>query len=183
MDQSFTFVIMGATGDLAKLRLIPAIYMLLKLNTVSRVAIVGVARSEATIRSILDEAKKNIKNVDEAVWTKLCQSAYYQKLDFTQTADFEVLKNKIEEIEKKENLSGNRLFYLATLPEHFESASTNLAKVDLVNVKDNKWERVLYEKPFGDSLHSAKKINKEIENADINIVVPNDLHDPLIISQ
>jgi glucose-6-phosphate 1-dehydrogenase len=162
-DKNLTFVIMGATGDLAKLKLIPAVYTLLKLGTVSKVSIVGVARSEVTIQSILDEARKNIKNIDEAVWFKLCQSAYYQKLDFANLDDFESLRNKIVEIEQKENLSGNRLFYLATLPEHFEAASVNLAKVGLVDSKDDKWERVLYEKPFGNDLASAIKINKAID--------------------
>jgi glucose-6-phosphate 1-dehydrogenase len=163
MEKNFTIVIMGATGDLAKLKLIPAIYKLLKLNTVSKVALIGVARSEVTIQSILDEARRNIKDLDEVVWNKLCQSAYYQKLDFENSVDFEALKVKIKEIEAQNNLSGNRLFYLATLPEHFEIASVNLAKVGLVNSKDDKWERVLYEKPFGDSLESAKKINKTID--------------------
>jgi glucose-6-phosphate 1-dehydrogenase len=163
MEKNFTFVIMGATGDLAKLKLIPAIYMLLKLNTVARLSLVGVARSDVTMQSILDEAKKSIKNLDEAVWDKLCQSAYYQRLDFDNLKDFESLRDKIKEIEQKENLSGNRLFYLATLPEHFEAATINLAKVGLVNCRDDKSERVLYEKPFGNSLRAAKKINKTID--------------------
>jgi glucose-6-phosphate 1-dehydrogenase len=164
-NKSFTFVIMGATGDLARLKLIPAIYKLLKLNTVSQVSLIGVARSNTSIQAILDEAKKGIKGIDEAVWNKLGEHAYYQRLDFDNRADFESLRDKIKEIEAKDSLSGNRLFYLATLPEHFESATRNLAAVGLVNPKDDKWERVLYEKPFGDSLHSAKQINKEIDRA------------------
>lgn len=154
---------MGATGDLAKLKLIPAIYTLLKLNTVSKVSLIGVARSDVTMSSILDEAKKNIKNIDEEVWRKLYNSAHYQKLDFTNLSDFESLKNKIVEIESAEGLSGNRLFYLATLPEHFESATINLAKTGLVNNKSDSWQRVLYEKPFGEDLVSAKRINKTID--------------------
>lgn len=159
---NFTIIIMGATGDLAKLKLIPAIYKLLKLNTASKISLIGVARSEVTIRSILDEAKKNIKDLDEMVWDKLCENATYQRLDFDNLLDFENLKNRILEIEKRDSLSGNRLFYFATLPEHFEIASINLAKVGLVNSQDDKWERVLYEKPFGNSLESAQKINKTI---------------------
>jgi len=162
MEMNFTIIIMGATGDLAKLKLIPAIYKLLKLNPKSKIAFMGVARSDVSIQSILNEAKDNIKDLDLEVWKKLCQSAYYQKLDFEKIGDFENLKNKIKEIEKRENLSGNRLFYLATLPEHFEAATINLAKVGLVNSKDEKWEKVLYEKPFGDSFSSARKINKVI---------------------
>ncbi len=163
MKNSFTFIIMGVTGDLAKLKLIPAIYNLLKLNTVSHVALIGVARSPVTIQSVLEEAKGNIKNVDEAIWARLTQSAYYQQLNFDNLADFENLRNKIKEVEAKEGLSGNRLFYLATLPEHFENATRNLSAVGLVNSKDDKWERVLYEKPFGDSLHTARQINREID--------------------
>ena len=163
MDKNFTFIIMGATGDLAKLKLIPAIYKLLKLNTVSQVSLIGVARSDITIQSILDESKKNIKDLDEAVWNKLCEKSYYQRLDFDKLDDFENLKNKIKEVELKDGLSGNRLFYLATLPEHFENATKNLAAVGLVDPKDDKWERVLYEKPFGNDLYSAKQINKEID--------------------
>lgn len=162
-EKNFTFVIMGVTGDLAKFKLIPAIYNLLKLKTISHVALIGVARSDVTIQSILEEAKKVIKDVDQTVWNKLCASAYYQRLDFDNLKDFESLRDKIMEVEKKDSLSGNRLFYLATLPEHFASASVNLSKVGLVNCKDEKWERVLYEKPFGDSLHTARQINKTID--------------------
>ena len=163
MEKNFTFVIMGVTGDLSKLKLIPAIYNLLKLNTVSKVSLIGVARSDVSMQSILDEAKKNILDLDEKVWNKLCTSAHYQRLDFGNLKDFENLRDKIKAVELKDGLSGNRLFYLATLPEHFESATLNLAKVGLVNCHDDKCERVLYEKPFGDSLHSAKKINKTID--------------------
>lgn len=162
METRIVFVILGITGDLTKTKLIPAIYNLLKINPLSQISILGVARSNVTIQSILDSARKNIKNLDEAIWKKLCALAYYEKLDFSNLEDFKNLKNKIIEIEKKNNLSGNRLFYLATLPEHFELITINLANVGLVNSKDNKWERVIYEKPFGDSLHLAKKINKVI---------------------
>ena len=117
MEKNFTFIIMGATGDLAKLKLIPAIYKLLKLNIISQVSLLGVARSDTTIQAILDEAKKYIKDLDENLWSILCQSAYYQRLDFENLKDFESLRDKIKEIEKEKSLSGNRLFYLATLPE------------------------------------------------------------------
>ncbi len=163
MEKNFTFVIMGVTGDLAKLKLIPAIYNLLKLNPTMRVSLIGTARSDTTIQSILDESKKLISNLDTAVWNKLYNSAHYVRLNFDNFADFENLRAKILEVETQNNLSGNRLFYLATLPEHFEAATINLAKAGLVNCKDNKWERVLYEKPFGESLASAKQINKTID--------------------
>ncbi len=163
MQKGITFVIMGITGDLSKLKLIPAIYSLLKLNVISEISLLGVARSENTIEAILGEAKNNIKDFDPVVWQKLCNSAHYQKLDFNVLDDFRKLKDTIVKLEKENNLSGDRLFYLATLPEYFEMATINLAEVGLVNCRDSKWERVLYEKPFGDSLKSARKINKVID--------------------
>ena len=163
MENNFTFIIMGVTGDLARLKLIPAIYKLLKLNTVAHISLIGVARSMVTIQAVLDEAKIQIKDLDEAVWGRLCALATYQQLDFNNEADFVALRDKIKAVEARDGLSGNRLFYLATLPEHFAAATKNLAKVGLVNSKDDKWERVLYEKPFGDSLHSAREINRVID--------------------
>ena len=162
-EKSVTFVIMGATGDLTKLKLIPAIYSLLKLNVVSCISLIGVARSDVTIQSILDEAKKSIKDLDINVWNKLCKSAQYQRLDFNSLDDFCSLSNKIKETEKRENLSHNRIFYLATLPEHFKIATENLAKVGLGKNQKNGWEKILYEKPFGNDLYSAQDINKTID--------------------
>lgn len=163
VEKNFTFIIMGATGDLTKLKLIPAIYKLLKQDPAFHISLIGVARSDVTIDSILNQSKAFITDFDQAVWDRLCRSAQYVRLNFDNLKDFEILRDKIKEVEKQENLSGNRLFYLATLPEHFEAATINLAKVGLVNSQDAKWERVLYEKPFGDGLHSAKKINKTID--------------------
>jgi glucose-6-phosphate 1-dehydrogenase len=168
INKKLTFVVFGITGDLAKLKLIPAIYMLLKQNPDLSICLIGVARSPVSIESILDEAKGNlstqagIKDLDEKIWQRLYNNASYQTLDLTNFADFEKLKNKVMEIESQNKLSGDRLFYLATLPEYFESTTENLAKVGLVNVKDKKWERVIYEKPFGKDLKTARQINKKI---------------------
>jgi glucose-6-phosphate 1-dehydrogenase len=162
-DKNLNFVLMGATGDLAKLKLIPAIYNLLKIGAIERLFLVGVARSPVTIQSILDEAKKNIKNVDEAVWYKLASSAKYQSLDFSKPEDFVLLKKVIEEQEASAGAVGNRLFYLATLPEHFEAITLNLSASGLIQNSKERFTRVLYEKPFGENLASAKRINKVID--------------------
>ena len=86
------------------------------------------------------------------------------KVNFDMPEDYQNLKSKIVEIETKNGLSGNRLFYLATLPDHFESITYNLSKAGLVGGGD-KIQRVIYEKPFGNDLASAKKINACIEQS------------------
>jgi len=160
MKDGVTFVILGATGDLTKRKLIPAIYHLVKNGKIGKFAIVGAARSNIQIKKILSESEKFIKNLDKKAWKKVIYFSYYHRVDFYQQEDYRQLKKFVEEIEKKHKLSGNRLFYLATMPQHFEIMTFNLAKIGLVKTKG--WARCAYEKPFGEDLKSAKKINKSI---------------------
>lgn len=161
MIDDFTIVIMGATGDLAKLKLIPALYELVKWGKIKKFAFVGAAASNPGIASILDEAKKNIADLDERAWDIVASASSYVPVNFTAAGDYQTLKMRVEEIEKQKGLSGKRLFYLATSPEFFETVSVNLAAVGLVDKKRGD-ERVIYEKPFGRDLKSAKRINATI---------------------
>ncbi len=158
MNENCTIVILGVTGDLAKLKLIPAIYELIKSKKIGKFSLIGTASSERDANMILDEVKKNITEIDENIWNILKNSFMYCKVNFGMPEDYVNLKSKIDEIETKNVLSGNRLFYLATLPENFESITRNLSKVGLVGGA-GKIQRVIYEKPFGHNLTSAKKIN------------------------
>ena len=152
---------MGATGDLTKLKLLPSIYGLIKDKKVGKISIIGAAFPETTASAILDEAIINVPNVDLNIWDELKRVFHYVRLDFNKVEDYTTLKLKIDEIEKAEGLPGNRLFYLATLPHHFDSITINLNRVKLINSKDG-WQRVIYEKPFGYDLKSAKEINTSI---------------------
>ncbi len=160
MIENATIVIMGASGDLAKLKLIPAVYMLLKTGRIGSVRVIGTASSEQNAASILAEAKSNIKNCDEAVWQQLTSAFSYRRVNFNELADFPALKADIESFEQG-NAKAVRLFYLATLPEHFEAASMHLAKSGIVG-KGNPLDRIVYEKPFGWDLASAKNISSTI---------------------
>lgn len=155
------FIILGATGDLAKREIIPAIYYLVKNKKLERFAIIGAARREVKISTILNEAKKYVKDLDSKVWKKIEKAAYYHVIDFYKHADYEKLGRKIKDVEKEHSLKGNRMFYLATLPQHFDKITHYLSKFNLGKSKG--WDRVVYEKPFGEDYKSAKKINKCIE--------------------
>src|ERR1035437_9444739 len=149
--EDLTIIIMGATGDLTKLKLIPAIYNILKSKGVGKLAVVGVSFSKKTAEEVLMGSKPNIKDFDEHTWNELKSIFHYYSLDFNKPEDYQNLKLKIQEVETKEGLPGNRLFYLATLPEHFAAITENLGKNQLINQKDA-WQRVIYEKPFGHDL-------------------------------
>lgn len=155
-----TFIILGATGDLNKRKLIPAIYRLIDHKTITKFAYIGLARSDVTSESILKDAKKFIPEKNTKTWKKLVSNTYYQILDFYDEKDYIRLNTLLEKVEKKHHLSGNRIFYLATLPDHFDTISKNLSKFGLARNNKTKWSRVVYEKPFGSDLASAKKINK-----------------------
>jgi len=157
------FIILGATGDLTKRKLLPAIYHMIARNQFKKFAIVGAALENTTIDIILDAAKEFVQHdFDEAVWQKLKQNAYYQQLSFCQPEDFERLNQLVTRVEKEHELVGNRLVYLATASSYFCTITQSLAESGVVNKQDinhKPWHRIVYEKPFGYDLASAKAIN------------------------
>ncbi|MFQ5836163.1 MAG: glucose-6-phosphate dehydrogenase, partial [bacterium] len=87
---------------------------------------------------------------------------YYFQTNFYDEKRFRDLGNFVKSAEQKHRLSGNRLFYLATMPQHFRAIAHSLGKYKLVEPKKG-WTRVIFEKPFGEDLTSAKKLNSCIE--------------------
>ena len=163
MQDGCTIVILGATGDLTKRKLIPAIYRLVENKKLTTFAIFGAAFSITTAEKILQASRPFIANIDESIWQKIVQVFQYHQMDFYKTSDYLRLKQGLETLERECSLPGKRLFYLATLPEHFTIISKNLAAQAIVQaVVATPWSRVVYEKPFGYDVVSAKKINKAI---------------------
>lgn len=167
MKKDCLFLIMGVTGNLSKLKLIPAIYHLFKNKKIYNIAIIGVARDNINSEKLLDESKRYIKNLDAKVWDKFKRLFYYFQGDFYDEKKFMELDGFSKKIEKKHNLSGNKIFYLATIPQHFETISNNLKKCGLAeeagkNSKKQNWVRVVFEKPFGFDLKSAKKLDSHL---------------------
>jgi len=163
-----TIVILGATGDLTKKKLIPAIYNLILTNKLRNFAIIGTAREKVKKEQILNHAKKYIKNIKRSIWNKLVSRFYYHSSDFYSKQKFCDIGGVVEIIERKHGLPHNRIFYLATLPQHFKVIAENLNHCGLLKegIKGNKkmnWTRVVFEKPFGDDLKSAKQINRTLK--------------------
>lgn len=165
-----TFVILGATGDLTKRKLIPAIYKLIEDKKIEKFSLIGVAITDTNSDTMLESAKGFIDHINEKSWEKLKKASYFSKLDFYNFEDYKNLRSLIDQVEKKQDLKGNRLFYLATMPQHFATITGALAQSGIVDKKDHHkhsehvggWTRIVYEKPFGFDLKSAKKINREI---------------------
>lgn len=152
-----TIVLLGATGDLTKRKIIPAVYRLLMNRKISKLALVGVARRDLKVDAVLRDAKKFVPKADSKVWKKIERSSHYFMLDFYDDKHYVELAKFVNEVEKKQGLSGNRLFYFATAPQHFDPITHRLSKTGITKVN---WSRLVYEKPFGHDLKSAKKINE-----------------------
>ncbi len=163
-------VIFGASGDLTKRKLLPALFHLQQAGLLPKdFAVVGVARrdlgttfaddmKEGVIQSdsVKDDAKK--KEVDEFI-----SRVSYHMMNFDDHAGYEKLKATLETIDQKYGTKGNRLFYLATAPEYFAEIIRQLSDHGMSKPKEEKgWVRTIIEKPFGHDLQSARELSDEV---------------------
>lgn len=158
-----TIIIFGATGDLAKRKLIPALYQLLAKNKLNSIALIGTALETVQPQELLESSREYIEHFDEHVWQKLVGSFFYIPLDVKKVADYDRLKSEVVRIEEQFGLSGKRLLYCALAANLYCDVTHNSATSGLALRKDTKdpiWHRLVYEKPFGHDLKSACEINE-----------------------
>ncbi len=155
------FVILGATGDLTRRKLLPALCQLaLKSRLGERHAILGVARRAVhedefrrRARQALEEAGFSQQDVGQ--WCEEC--LHYQPLGPGAEPDYRALGERIEALESAHGLPGNRVFYLALSPDAFLGAIERLGQAGLN--RGPGWTRLVIEKPFGRDLASAREMN------------------------
>jgi glucose-6-phosphate 1-dehydrogenase len=167
-----TVVLFGASGDLAKRKVIPAMYDLATHNALGpRYAIVGFARTpmtEEAFRTSLVEAAKTISEVgpiDPKQWDAFASNLYYSPGDYANPDSYAQLCKRLTDLEAAKNLGGNRLFYLSTPPEVYPDIVKQLGRACISRpVSPNSWTRIIIEKPFGRDLASAKALNEIVLN-------------------
>lgn len=155
-------VLFGASGDLAKRKLLPALYRLYAQKKMRNSAIIGVAFDELTAQEILERARPFLIDFEQKTWDAFKKFFHYCVLNFITIEDYQQLAVSVAAVENKYQLDGKRLFYCATASDFFCPITENLTSVGLLEkmVKDNAaWQRIVYEKPFGTDLHSAREIN------------------------
>lgn len=147
----------GATGDLARRKLYPALYELYKKG--HEFAVIGLARRQHThesYRSMVDR----VLSPDADQRKKFLDRFFYQPLDIAQPDHFALLKNISDQIDTQFHLHGNRMFYLSLAPQFFGLAAKNLKGAGLTDSVG--WKRLIIEKPFGHDLKSAEKLNHDL---------------------
>ena len=167
-------VIFGANGDLTKRLVVPALYNLARTGMLPpRFALVGVDHNDKTsedwqagLKSFLAETlSKNSESVDEKLWQPIATNITFLKGDFEDDATYQKLSGLLAELDRKEQLDGNVLFYMAVADRFFATIAGKLGKAGLAKEgaakQDNKnFRRLIVEKPFGHDLASAKALNK-----------------------
>ena len=159
-------VIFGGTGDLARRKLVPALYNLVKLGLLPRnFAVIGVAHDElspeqfrAQVTQFLDAEDQKTEACDE-----FTGRLHYQRGDFADAATYSVLADRLSDLDREYKTEGNYLFYLATSPKFFGQIVQQLGRAGLSNEEGGHWRRVVIEKPFGNDLESAKALNRHIK--------------------
>jgi glucose-6-phosphate 1-dehydrogenase len=161
--------IFGATGDLTKRKLIPALCNLAQENLLpTQFAIVGFAVNDFTTESFRQSLAQEIPKytttpVDPKLLDGMIQRTYYVQGDFQDAQAFTRLQQQITEADQKHGTLGNRLFYLAVAPRFFSAIANMLGQCCLSKEEDPRWARVIVEKPFGHDLASAKQLNRELK--------------------
>ncbi|MEC0227022.1 glucose-6-phosphate dehydrogenase [Paenibacillus alba] len=165
-----TFVLFGATGDLAKRKIYPALFQLfVDQKLPSSFSLIGLGRRELSHetfksnveQSLITFSRSEVKDAD--VVKKFLRAFRYHVLDVDRKEDYTKLLRLVEEREEELNITPNRMFYLSVGPEFFETIATNIHESGLGSVDG--WKRLVIEKPFGHDLESARQLNHTLNQA------------------
>lgn len=174
-------VIFGASGDLTRRKLLPALYALMHDGLLpDRFAVIGFARREKHHEAFRDEMRTAVEQyarlrpLKPEVWNRLAQALYYVAASFEEPAGYEQLRNLLADVDQKHGTGGSRLYYLATPPTAYVEIVTRLGAAGLVgDTRDAPYEavpttktrgccRIVVEKPFGHDLATATALDRSI---------------------
>jgi glucose-6-phosphate 1-dehydrogenase len=166
-------VIFGASGDLTKRKLIPALYNLAHDNLLpSNFFVLGVSRSKMTnegFREHLREAATQFSRrpLNPAVWDAFAANVFYEPMDATHPGDYARLQERLAAIEAERGGPLNYLYYLASAPDFFSVIAANLKKAGLIAEPGdgNRRTSIIIEKPFGHDLASARELNVSLRQS------------------
>lgn len=167
-------VIFGASGDLTKRKLIPALYDLYVNNQLPKeFAVLGISRSDigdAPFRDRLEEfAKQFAHQFDPNTWNAFAKTIYYHAADSTKPEAYQGIKSRMAELSVAHGTGQNALLYLSMAPHLYEPTIEMIGAHSMVTEgktwcsidrEHRAWQRIVVEKPFGNNLESAAHLNR-----------------------
>ena len=163
-------VIFGATGDLTKRKLLPALFSLARDKLLSpNFAFLGVSIDRMSDEEYREKVASDMKELAPELLTDdllefFLERIYYIEGDFTSAETFSKLQTRFDAIGKEHKTGGNAFFYLATAPGFFGPIVHSLGDAGFTHESDKSWRRVIIEKPFGRDLASATALNADIQS-------------------
>ena len=163
-------IIFGVTGDLARKKLMPAVYDLANRGLLPPgFALVGFARrdwEDQDFAQVVHDAVAQYARTpfDEDVWNQLAEGIRFVQGEFDDDKAFAELKKTLDELDRDRGTMGNHAFYLSIPPKSFPQVTEQLRRSGLADEKNDAWRRVVIEKPFGSDLKTARELNAVVES-------------------
>lgn len=165
MDSPFVMVVFGGTGELARTKLVPALFSLFKQKKLpEQFFIVGFARrpfSDTEFGELFGKGPE---------WEEFSKNIYYQQGTFEEKMGYEELIKKLNKFDQQIGACITRFFYLATPPDHYSIILDRISETKLsegcghpsTSSGQHKWTRLIIEKPFGKDLATARMLDKKL---------------------
>jgi glucose-6-phosphate 1-dehydrogenase len=163
-----TFVIFGATGDLARRKLLPALTILAGQQALpDRFAVLAVGRTPMSDGEYRQHIARHVSDfcpphTAPAAWAWLEPRLFYAFETLETTASYESIGHRLDALEGAPAHRAGRLFYLATPPDAMADIALRLGAAGLLKEEPGAWRRVVFEKPFGHDLASALELNRQL---------------------
>ncbi|WP_281963923.1 glucose-6-phosphate dehydrogenase [Serinicoccus marinus] len=164
-----SMVMFGVTGDLARKKLMPAIYDLANRGLLPPgFSLVGFARrdwADQDFAKVVHDSVRRYARTEfrEEVWRSLAEGFRFVPGAFDDADAFELLARTVRELDDARGTGGNHAFYLSIPPDWFAAVCTQLQESGLSDPSPGTWRRVVIEKPFGHDLQSAQELNEIVE--------------------
>ncbi|GGH57219.1 glucose-6-phosphate dehydrogenase [Rothia aerolata] len=162
-------VFFGVTGDLARKKLLPAVYDLVNRGLLPpSFSMVGFGRRDWSDDDFRQQVRESVEahsrtTFREDVWNQFATGIRFVQGAFDDDQAYENLKATLAELEETRGTQGNHAFYLSIPPKAFEKVLKQLSAHGLASREDKSWRRVVIEKPFGHNLESARELNSIVE--------------------
>lgn len=168
-------VLFGVTGDLARKKILPAIYDLANRGLLpAGFTLVGFGRREWSKEDFQEYVREAVEKrsrtpMNEHVWERLAEGLNFVTGNFDDDAAFDRMAETLSELDGTRGTGGNWAFYLSIPPESFADVCHQLDRTGMANAPEESWRRVVIEKPFGHDRESARELN-----AIVGAVFPED---------
>jgi glucose-6-phosphate 1-dehydrogenase len=167
VSEPCVFVLFGASGDLARRKLLPALFQLFQQGRLPEgFALVGASLArldreafQASVRESLEHAGGA---VDPVAWRLFARRLEHVTMDLSRAEDYERLGERLGQLDRERGTRGNRLFYLSVAPRLFGPVVDHLGAASLARARSGSWVRIIVEKPFGTDLASAQSLNARL---------------------